>query len=188
VRKYCRGAVSLWRYADDWVCAFECENDAQRFFRAVEQRLKKFKLELSPEKTQTIQFNRIDGGKLSFDFLGFEFRWGRDRNNKPHLKRRTSPKKFRKSIRAFTDWCRTHRNMHIGLMFKSLCLKLRGYYNYYGIVGNSLAISRFHHIVKAILHKWLNRRSDRKSYTWAGFHELLRHFKLPLPLVQPKRR
>ncbi len=73
------------------------------------------------------------------------------------------------------------------LLYK-LNSKLRGYYNYYGVRGNydSLA-SFFYHAIK-LLFKWLNRRSQRKSYTWTGFKELLKHFGIAKPRITEKKR
>ena len=104
VKKYCRGEACLIRYADDFVCAFQYQEDAERFYRVLGKRLGKFGLELSAEKTRVMKFSRDhQPGKTSFDFLGFEFRWGTDRGGRPHLKRRTSRKKLRRSLRNFTD-------------------------------------------------------------------------------------
>jgi len=90
---HCHGEACLIRYADDFVCAFEKEEDAQWFFAILGERLGKFGLELSAEKTQIIPFSpNLSPGKTSFDFLGFEFRWGKDRLGKPHVNRRTSRK------------------------------------------------------------------------------------------------
>src|SRR5262245_45403300 len=70
-------------------------------------RLGKFGLEVAPEKTRVIPFSGQHArGRTSFDFLGFEFRWGTDRVGKPHLKRRTARKKLRNSLKQFTAWCR----------------------------------------------------------------------------------
>ncbi len=76
---HCSGEACLIRYADDFVCAFEKEEDAQRFYEVLGKRLGKFELELSAEKTQIIPFSPNQAGKTSFNFLGFEFRWGKDR-------------------------------------------------------------------------------------------------------------
>src|SRR5262245_58547525 len=80
----------------DFVCAFEYQADAERFYRELGQRLGTFGLELSPDKTRVIPFTRPQVlGHTSFDCLGVAFRWGRDRAGKPHLKRRTSRQKRR---------------------------------------------------------------------------------------------
>jgi RNA-directed DNA polymerase len=185
VKKHCRGEARLARYADDWICAFQYQEDAERFFRVVKHRLKKFGLELSPEKSHIIQFSRFHGSRAHFEFLGMEFRWGKDRSGKAYLHRRTAPKKFRKSVKAFTDWCRKSRHMPLSKFFGHVKSKLRGYYNYYGMPGNYEALGRFRYVTMKTLHKWLNRRSERRSYSWLGFNELLKHFQLPQPKVRP---
>jgi RNA-directed DNA polymerase len=185
VKKHCRGEARLARYADDWICAFQYQEDAERFFRVVKLRLKKFGLELSPEKSRIIQFSRFHGSQAHFEFLGMEFRWGKDRSGKAYLHRCTARKKFRKSVKAFTDWCRISRHLPLGKFFERVKTRLRGYYNYYGMPGNYEALGRFRFIMMQTLHKWLNRRSERRSYNWQGFNQLLQHFQLPQPKVRP---
>ena len=63
-------------------------------------------------------------------------------------------------------------------------LKLRGHYQYYGVTDNYRGIDRFYREIKKLLYKWLNRRSQRRSYTSAAFDELLKHFPLPKPRVR----
>ena len=53
----CRGEACLIRYADDFVCAFENKEDAQRFYLEVGERLRKFGLELAAEKTRVVAFS-----------------------------------------------------------------------------------------------------------------------------------
>jgi len=189
VKKQCRGEACLIRYCDDYICAFEERAEAQRFYRALGRRLKKFGLELSEEKTQIIPFSRrAHPGKSSFEFLGFEFRWGKDLKGREHLKRRTSPKRLRTSLKRFSEWCRENRNLRLKELFKRLNVKLRGYYNYYGVHGNSVRLNAFFHHATRILFKWLNRRSQRRSYNWAGYRELLEHFQVPRPRIAGRPR
>ena len=50
--------------------------------------MESFGLEVAEEKTNLIRFSRQDWQKNgSFEFLGFEFRWGRGRWGKPVIKR-----------------------------------------------------------------------------------------------------
>jgi RNA-directed DNA polymerase len=96
----------LDQIADGFVCAFEYEQDAQSFFKALEFWLEKFGLQLAADKTRVIHFSQSNKpGSTRFDFLGFEFRWDRDGAGKPHVVRRTSRKKLRNSIANFTQWC-----------------------------------------------------------------------------------
>lgn len=184
-----KGEACLIRYADDFVCAFEYEKDAQAFFKALEFRLEKFGLQLAADKTRIIRFSRGQGlGGPRFDFLGFEFRWDKDRAGKPHVARRTSRKKLRNSIANFTQWCKQNRNVRLKLLFPQLNRKLRGYYNYYGVNGNSVGLQEFHGRAMEILLKWLNRRSQRRSLNWQGFKDLLDHFDVPRPRITDRPR
>jgi group II intron reverse transcriptase/maturase len=191
VKKHRRGEACLIRYADDFVCAFQHQEDADRFYRVLGKRLGKFGLEVSAEKTRVIPFHRCPpSGKSRFQFLGFEFYWGKDRGGKPHLKRRTSRKKLRNSLKRFTEWCVKNRNLKPRILLRRLNAKLRGYYNYYGVIGNYDSLKQFFLQVERILFKWLNRRSQRRSYNWKGFDQLLEHYKIERPRIKgrPKMR
>jgi group II intron reverse transcriptase/maturase len=184
VKAHCKGQAYLCRYADDFVCAFACESDAERFYRALGARMASFGLEVAEEKTNLLRFSRQDSRRSgTFEFLGFEFRWGRGRWGKPVLKRRTARKKYRAALASFQDWCREHCRMPKKKLFAALNAKLRGYYNYYGIRGNSESIGDFFYQVTRMLYRQLNRRSQRRSYNWKGFAELIRAFKLARPRI-----
>ena len=189
VKWHSRGEACLIRYADDFVCAFQNEDEARHFFGALEHRLSKFGLQLAAAKSRVIPFSRNgEPGQTRFDFLGFEFYWGKDRAGKPHLKRRTSRKKLRNSLSNFTAWCKQSRHVRLKKLFASLNLKLRGYYNYYGVSGNSDRLREFFNETMGTLWKWLNRRSPRRSFTRAAFDDLLDHFRVPRPRIFPRRR
>jgi RNA-directed DNA polymerase len=152
------------RYAEDFVGAVQDQADAERLYREVGQRRGKFGLERAVGKTRVIPCTRQQvPGHTSFDVLGFECRWGRDRPGKPHRKRRTSRQKLRNALKRVTDWgkekCRERRKD----LFRELNAKLRGYDHYYGVHGNSASLHEFFTWVIRILFKWLNRRSQRRS-------------------------
>lgn len=183
------GNSYLCRYADDFVCLFRYREDAERFYRELPERLGKFGLSISEEKTRIVRFSKIDMQAQSrFDFLGFEFRWSKSRSGKPHVKRRTSRKKLRQSIRNFTEWCKQNRNMPLRILIPSLNSKLRGYYNYYGVIDNSKSLWTFSQQLERILFKWLNRRSQRRSYNWDGFKAMLEQYPLERPRITERRR
>ncbi|MCP4613712.1 MAG: group II intron reverse transcriptase/maturase [Planctomycetes bacterium] len=185
VRPRCRGDVMLMRFADDFVCCFQYHNDVQRFYRALDNRLDKFKLELSKDKTQVIEFTRFKTEKgKNFTFLGFEYRWGRSRSGKPLVKMRTCMKKFRTAIAAFQKWIKTERcKLGTAELFKKLGQKLQGYWNYYGVSGNYDMLRRYYRQVNRIMFKWLNRRSQRKSCNWVQYREMLKYFNIPRPRI-----
>jgi len=186
----CSGEACLIRYADDFVCAFEKEVDAIRFYEVLGKRLGKFGLELSAEKTQIIPFSpTIDPGATSFDFLGFEYRWGKDRAGKPHVNKRTARKSLRNSLTNFKLWCKENRHRHLPELFRVLNAKLRGYYNYFGVRGNYPSIAWFYYQVLRYLWRYLNQRSQRKSYNWEGYKQLLAQFDVEKPHIvnRPRR-
>ena len=188
VKAHCRGAAYLCRYADDFVCAFQYEDDAKRFYKVLGLRLEKYGLSLAEEKTRMIRFSRLHmEDKTCFEFLGFEFRWGRNRKGKPQIKRRTSRKKYRNSLKNFSEWCRSNRHMEIKELMSRLNSKLRGYYNYYGVRGNYESLKSFFELAKKILFKWLNRRSQRKSMTWTIFMKMLKRFGIEKPRIMEGR-
>lgn len=189
-QRNCSGAAFLHRYADDFVCGFGCEEEAQRFYKELAERLGKFGLELAAEKTRVIPFSRYRRGETSFDFLGFEFRWGSDRKGQARLKRRTSRKKFRNSVKRVAEWCKKNRHRRVKEQFQLLNAKLRGYYNYYGVKGNYDSLQEFFRLVQRLHLKWLNRRSQCPSYTWDGYCALIQHHTLERPRIvgRPKSR
>ena len=69
------------------------------------------------------------------------------------------------------------------ILFAKLNRKLLGYYNYYGVTGNSQSLNSFVYQVIGLLFKWLNRRSQQKSNKWEGFMELVKCF----GIVNPRR-
>jgi len=188
VKAHCRGKIYLCRYADDFVCLFQYEDDARRFYKALGLRLAKYGLSLAEDKTRMKRFSRLHmEDKTWFEFLGFEFRWGWNRTGKPQVLKRTSRKKYMNSLKRFSDWCKKNRNMRMTELFKKLNAKLRGYYNYYGVRGNYDSLASFFYHSMNLLFKWLNRRSQRKSYNWVGFAELLKHFGIAKPRITEKR-
>jgi RNA-directed DNA polymerase len=190
VLSHISGEAFLVRYADDFVCAFERQEDAQRFYEVLGLRLGKFGLELSVEKTRIIPFSpNQESRTTTIDFLSFEFRWGKDRKGKPHVWRRTARKALKSSLKHFHEWCKENRHQRLQEMFKLMNAKLRGYYNYYGVIGNSPSLWRFYYQAMKYLMKWMNRRSQRYSYNWAEFRQMLDQFRIEKPRItrQPKR-
>lgn len=182
-RRSCRGEAFLIRYADDFVCGLEKEEDAQQFYKELEERLGKFGLEVAAAKTRVIPFSRFRRGETSFEFLSFEFRWGTDRKGQARLQRRTSRKKFRNSVKRAAEWCKKKGHLRMKEQFKQLNAKLRGYYNYYGVNGNYASLNEFYHLLKRLHLKWLNQRSQRPSYTWDAYLALAQHFTLARPRI-----
>ena len=179
-----RGQSRLFRFADDFVCCFDYRHEAEAFEAALAERMQKFGLELAADKTKRIRFGPWGGRHNGrFDFLGFEFSWGRGHRGQPTLQRRTSRKKLRGAVQRFTEWIKAERCSPLTELMETLRAKYAGHWNYYGIIGNAKSLSRYCYQTSRILFKWLNRRSQRRSLTWSAFNRLLKRFQVPPPRV-----
>ncbi len=180
--RFCEGVGVRFPCATRLVCVAQYKEDAERFYHALPQRLSMFTLPVAEDKTRMISFSRVQPG-TSFDFLGFTFRWERSRQGKSVGKCRTSRQKFRRAMANFTEWCRTHRSLPLKKLFRALNAKLRGSYNSYGLIGNSDSLNAFFTHAMSRLWKWLNRRSQRRSYTWERFEALLKRQQIARPRI-----
>lgn len=124
-----------------------------------------------------------------FTFLGFDFFWARAQGNSDwvFVKRRTNKEKFRSSLRALKEWLRKVRCGRLEDLLAVLRRKLRGYWNYHGVIGNSLMLTKYSRAVYRLLYKWLNRRSQRRSMTWKQFSARQLGWNLPPPRVVETR-
>jgi hypothetical protein len=190
VKRHCRGYCEVIRYADDTLAVFELEEDARRFMRALPQRLGKFGLRLNLAKTQLLACGKRHAWRMlkrkqrmaTFDFLGFTHYWGWSRHGLARLKRKTAKRRLRRALVAINEWLRTERNARaLPAVWQALARKLRGHYQYFGVTDNSLALHRFAHAVHRLVFKWLNRRSQRRSFTWERFCRYRARYPLPQP-------
>ena len=190
-KKTCKGESGLVIYADDFIVTFQYKEEAERFLEAVKERFATFGLELAPDKTRLIEFGRNaeenkkrrGGGKPeTFDFLGFTHYCSKSRQGRFRMKRKTARKKYRAKLIEMNQWIKQNRNLRLKDLTDLLNAKLRGHFQYYGVTDNFKSNAAFLHETKRLLFKWLNRRSQRRSYTWDGFTELLKFF----PLAQPR--
>ena len=186
------GSAQLIRYADDFVVCFEKEIEARVFGEELRRRMGKFGLTISEEKSKIIEFGRCPcmGAKQyglkceTFDFLGFTHFCDTTRNGKFKLGRKTSRKKFRQKMADMSAWLKGIRNrLELDKWWKLLELKLIGHYRYYGMSGNIRSLKNFHHHVVRLAFKWINRRSQRKSYNWDQFNRFLQFNPLPKPKI-----
>jgi RNA-directed DNA polymerase len=192
VQPQAHGDCHLVRYADGFLCLVQGEQDAQDIVSALRERFAKFGLQLHPDKTRIIRMDRQgesrggrgDGEPRTFDFLGFTHYWGKSRQGRPLLCCQTSAKRMRRSLKQLNAWLKSIRNTaRVQDWWPTLQVKLQGHYQYYGVSGNSRAISRYGYIAARLVLKWLNRRSQKASYTWAGFLAYLRHYPLQRPRI-----
>jgi len=179
--------VEMFRYADDIIICCNKETDANRIKEALSKRLAKYGLKLNEDKTKLVKFSkakyRQEIKQGCFDFLGFTFYLGKTRKGGITPKMRTSGKRMRAKLKRVNTWARMVRNKYLLTeIWKKLYVKLRGHIQYYGVTNNSKYINRFIHRVKRIMFKWLNRRSQRRSFTWEKFELFVK--RKPLPKVK----
>lgn len=189
VRGKNRGHSRLFRYADDFVACFQYRHEAEAFEKALRERLSQYGLAVAPEKTKMLRFG-WNGGPHNgrFDFLGFEFRWEPDRKGRPTVKRRTARKKLQASVQRFGEWIKKKRHQKVSKLMKKLKAKLRGYYEYYGVIGNYASLQQFYDAAVQLLYKWLNRRSQKPSLTWPALRRVLARFQIPRPKIRTTRK
>lgn len=171
----------LSRYADDVVFTFTSEQEANRFAADVKARLLSFNLEINEEKSQKIPFTPRSGNV--FHFLNFTFYWGKDRgSHTKRLKLKTKRERIHRAIADTNTWLKENRNRYTtDRLWSHIKSVLRGHYNYFGISCNRPKLVHFYYAVTGLLHKWLNRRSQRKSMSWNRFAIRLQNNPLPRP-------
>jgi group II intron reverse transcriptase/maturase len=191
-KKTCRGESGLVIYADDFVATFQYKEEAERFLEAVKDRFALFGLELEPDKTRLIEFGRFaeqdrkqrgEGKPDTFDFLGFTHYSSKSQKGWFRMKRKTASKKYRMKLKEMNLWIKQNRNLRLIDLTNLLNAKLRGHFQYYGVTDNSKSMDDFLFHTRRMLFKWLNRRSQKRSYSWEGYNELLKVFPLARPRI-----
>jgi hypothetical protein len=176
--------VQLFRYADDAVICCQSEEDASRLRELMPKHLESFKLQLNEEKTKLVGFDKIRAsmGEIqgTFDFLGFTFYFGKSRAGRIVPKLKTRAKTMNAKLKKVTTWFKQHRNEKtLKEIWKTVCAKLRGHIQYYGVSHNMRYVEKFLYESIRIAFKWLNRRSQRKSFTWEKFELFLEKYPPP---------
>lgn len=189
--RHARGDVIVVRYADDWVAGFQFRGDAERFKRAVAQRLGQFGLKLHPDKTRLIEFGRFarnnrgrrgQGKPQTFDFLGFTHCCGQTRKGKFMVLRLTSAKRLRTKLQAVKIELRRRMHRPIKEQGQYLRAVVAGHGRYFGVPDNGARLSAFRFQVARLWHRTLCRRSQTKHLPWRRMHRLIAHW-LPVPNI-----
>jgi RNA-directed DNA polymerase len=196
VKPRMRHRAFLIRYADDFVIGFRDQHDAQRVMDVIPKRLGRYGLTVHPTKTKLVPFRppssrtkawngSPDDRPGTFDLLGFTHYWGRSQRGYWVVKLKTAFDRFSRAVRSIDSWCRDHRHWSLSEQQQKLNEKLRGHYAYYGVTGNSGALSRFRWEVDRCWRKWLDRRNRERSMIWNVFRRLLQRY--PLAPVRTSR-
>jgi group II intron reverse transcriptase/maturase len=184
-----KGRSFLVRFADDFVIGFELESDARRVMDVLPKRFNRYGLTIHPTKTKLIEFGRPNRrqtsgkGKGTFDFLGFTHYWARSQRGYWAIKRKTKSKKLRACREAIWQWCKANRHEPIKEQWKTMCQKLRGHYQYFGIRGNYRPMAAYRTYAEKAWKRWLGRRHRNGNITWAKFEG---HYRKLFPLPRPR--
>jgi group II intron reverse transcriptase/maturase len=190
--RHARGEVIVVRFADDVVVGFQYQSDALVFRRELEMRLRKFSLELHPEKTRQIEFGRFAAERHTergerkpetFDFLGFTHICGKARSGSFLLVRQSSPQRMRDKLREVKRELMRRRHLSVRKQGEWLGRVIQGYLNYHAIPTNSRAIQVFRKQVVRHWHRALRRRSQRDQTNWARMNRLAERW-LPVARIQ----
>ena len=189
VKPRLQGRSFLIRFADDFLFGCEREDDARRVLAALPKRFNLFKLTIHPAKTAMIRFRKpaskeeCDKGNGTFDFLGFTHFWAKSRQGSWVIKRRTAKKRLRRAMKSLWQWCRNFRHENLLKQYKTLCQKLRGHYQYYGIRGNYRPLELMKDYAEKAWRYWLSRRGSERPISWDTFDRLRQTMPLPKPRI-----
>ena len=193
VKSSVSGFCELVRYADDFVCVVQSAEDAQRIEKALNARFERYGLEIHPDKSRALSFGRFESENAmrqdrrsnTFDFLGFTHYCDKSRKGKYKVGHKTSRKKFKAKCKDMNLWLKSTRNLvKTKVWWKVLRAKLHGHYQYYGVSGNMPSISKYYSITVRFVHKWLNRRSQKKRMSWSKLKNYLSCYPLPKPSIK----
>lgn len=188
VQSRLRGPSTLIRFADDFVMLFAYKDDAERVLAVLGKRLRKYGLELHPDKTSMVDFRykpkpvKDEGDKVlatSFNFLGFTHIWVKSRKGWPAVRQLTAKDRFARAMKAINKQCRAMKHWSVRDQHQRLCRMLKGHFAYFGITGNSTRVVNLRFRTIRCWRKWLSRRSSKSNIPWAAFKEILERFPLP---------
>ncbi|WP_265022346.1 group II intron reverse transcriptase/maturase [Wolbachia endosymbiont (group B) of Ischnura elegans] len=187
-----RGYIQLIRFCDDFVVCCESKVDAEEFLELLKQRLNKFGLEVSENKTRVVKFGKREWQQAirekrrteSFNFLGFTHYGAKSRLGRLMMGHKTSKLNLARKLKEIKEWLEKVRgSIRLKDWWQVLKAKLTGHYNYFGISGNYWCLKQFYTSVRKLAFKWINRRSQKKSMTWEQFVHYVEVNPLPKPKI-----
>src|SRR5450755_2969027 len=191
-QKRAHGDVIVVRFADDIVVGFNSQADADQFRTALTERMRKFHLELHPEKTRLLEFGpyaidqrewRGEGKPETFNFLGFTHICVKKRSNgRFTVLRQTIRKRLQTKLNEVKAELRRRMHEPIPKQGKWLRAVVGGHFRYYGAPMNQPALAVFRFRVGGLWHRSLSRRSQNGRVLWDRMRRLITRW-LPLPSV-----
>ncbi len=174
-KKQPRGDVVVVRFADDFIVGFQYQTDAEHFLEELRERLRKFSLELHPDKTRLIEFGRYaderrrarEAGKPeTFNFLGFTHICAKTKKGEFQLARRTMRERLRAKLSEVKTELRRRRHQPIPKQGRYLQSVVAGFFRYHAVPTNMRALQSFRTEVEGLWLKTLQRRSQKDRTQW----------------------
>ena len=141
-------------------------------YEAIIRRMELFGLELSKEKTRILPFGRNCGTRETFDFLGFTHFNSKTRKGCYSVGHKISRKKKKQFKSNLKKWVKENRTTQFDEFMKTLNKKLTGSFNYYSLSGMIREVRNLWHHSLYVTFKWINRRSQRRSFKLERFCEI----------------
>ena len=194
-KKRAHGDVIVVRFADDIVLGFQSEMEARQFRQELEERFRKFELELHPDKTRLIEFGpfaaddrrrRGEGKPETFDYLGFTHICAKKRSNgRFTVLRQTIRKRLQAKLNEVKAELRRRMHDPIPEQGRWLSSVVGGHIRYYGVPMNSPALRRFRFKVGRLWHRALSRRSQNGRVLWTRMYRLIARWLPPARVCHP---
>jgi RNA-directed DNA polymerase len=192
-KRKARGDVIVVRFADDVLVGFQYEWDAKQFLGDLRERMRKFALELHPDKTRLVRFGRTakrssrgQGQRAgTFDFLGFTHISGKSRAGKFLLVRRTMRKRLQAKLTDIKTQLQLRRHQPIPEQGKWLGSVVRGFFAYHAVPTNSHRMGAFRLQVSQLWRKSLSRRSQCGRITHQRIRLLTQRWLPPNRVLHP---
>src|SRR5450755_357820 len=191
-QKHAHGDLIVVRFADDIVVGFDSKADADQFRVELTERMRKFHLELHPEKTRLLEFGpyaidqrqwRGEGKPETFNFLGFTHICVKKKSNgRFTVLRQTIRKRLQTKLNEGKAELRRRMHEPIPKQGKWLRAVVGGHFRYYGAPMNQPALAVFRFRVGGLWHRSLSRRSQNGRVLWDRMRRLITRW-LPLPSV-----
>lgn len=169
-------ALSLIRYADDFVILHKKLEVIEDCKKVIEDWLIDIGLELKPSKTRISHTLNEINGNVGFDFLGFtirQFPVGKNHSGKLCGKLlgfktiiKPSKEKIKAHIKKLGEVIRGHKASSQETIIKKLNPIIRGWTNYYSTVCSKETFSTCDHILYLQLKRWAERRHPNKGKKW----------------------
>jgi RNA-directed DNA polymerase len=193
-KKQAQGEVIVVRYSDDFIVGFQHRHEAERFLVDLHGRLRRFGLELHPDKTRILEFGRFarenrnrrgEGKPETFNFLGFTHICSQTRKGIFTVLRKTMRKRRQAKLREVHLELR--RRMHDPVPEQGTYLRsvVGGHIRYYGVPMNGPSVSAFRKEVCKLWWKVLKRRSHKHRLVWDRMKRLMDRWLPPARVCHP---